>query len=220
MNTETCPNCSGTYDSIGRHWTRSKDCEHPPLSQRQKDVSIGLLMGDGTLYRRFKNAKLACKMTNKEYLEQLENIFGCFSVQSKLDERGEDRSPDGNGVVSDNPTYQNVYRWFSRAHPWFNTLRSWYTDSGKVWPRDIELTPTVLKHWYVGDGGLKDDGIIRISTVNECENREKIAQYFTNANLPQPQWPEKTRFSFSVDESKELFNYMGKPLRGFEYKWI
>jgi hypothetical protein len=120
-----------------------------------------------------------------------------------------------------------VYHWQTRNHPDFSTFRDWYGSGAKVFPEDIRLTPTVLKHWYVCDGNLaKSESYpyIRIGISNEKDNKEKIEGYFENAGLPRPQWYTKGetghQLSFTVEESLEIFDYIGGPLPGFEYKWV
>jgi len=95
-----------------------------------------------------------------------------------------------------------------------------------VWPEKIELTPTVLKHWYCGDGNWNNgscNNSIQISMANEKENTDKITQMFINVGLPAPSnyniSGKRCAAQFTVEQSKELWEYMGEPLPDFEYKW-
>ena len=101
-----------------------------------------------------------------------------------------------------------------------------------MWPEDIELTPTVLKHWYVGDGHCDNSSShnhIQISVSNEVKNTEKVFKYFSNVGLPQPSnhhiseqiksENKKCDIVWGVEESYELWDYMGEPLPDFNYKW-
>jgi len=64
--------------------------------------------------------------------------------------------------------------------------------------------------------------------ANEIENTEKVGQMFENVGLPSPSnyniserkdGSETCNAQFTVDQSKELWEYMGEPLPDFEYKW-
>jgi len=100
-----------------------------------------------------------------------------------------------------------------------------------VWPEDIELTPTVLKHWYCGDGhwhNSEANNCISIAMANEISNTNKIDEIFRNVGIQAPSnYSSSERkggsftcnADFTVEQSKELWEYMGKPLPDFEYKW-
>ena len=49
-----CPECGEKFKGIDTHWYKSS-CNYPPISQHQKEVIIGLLMGDDS--RRGCNAR-------------------------------------------------------------------------------------------------------------------------------------------------------------------
>lgn len=63
---------------------------------------------------------------------------------------------------------------------------------------------------------------------NEFEHTDKIDVIFGNVGLPSPNnyvMYERKDGSidctahFTVDQSEELWDYMGEPVPGFEYKW-
>jgi hypothetical protein len=42
----------------------------------------------------------------------------------------------------------------------------WYAEGKKILPDDLELSPGVCLHWYIGDGNLrKDDGRLNLYTL-------------------------------------------------------
>jgi len=110
----------------------------------------------------------------------------------------------------------------------------WYESGSKVWPADIELTPTVLKHWYCGDGSLRNGKSPTIVTVNEFGSEEKIASMLSRRGLPVPNWRKRGQeytYNGKTSDRTALFaywpasvsdgfwEYIGDPLPGFEYKW-
>jgi len=232
---ETCPQCGNEYKEIGKHWSKSLSCEYPPLSDHQREITVGLLMGDGNLNRCNKNPRLRVKMISPNYLEYLDSEFDIFGTGVRLRHTAEENAKrtreSGFSPDAEAENYSDVYEWLSRTHPALSEFESWYASGEKVWPTDIELTPTVLKHWYCGDGHWDNrttNNRIQISMSNEVENTDKVERIFKNVGLPTPNnWKIAERPSggkiceahFTVEQSHELWEYMGKPLPDFEYKW-
>ena len=150
-----CPECGEEDQKLGLHWYYSPS-HRPELTQKQLEITTGLLMGDGSISKQSKNCYLQLQMISPKYLEYLDNIFACLGTGVSLVETAyESAKNDRDGKFSPNikeENYSDVYGWGTRSHPKFNEFREWYETGEKIWPEDIELTPTVLKHWYVGDG--------------------------------------------------------------------
>lgn len=193
-------------------------------------------MGDGCLGRHSENPFLIVSMISPNYLHYLNNLFGVLGTGVVLDKTAEEAAKENDErdfhIGADPDNYHDVYRWWTRTHPEFHDF-DWYTGDGgvKVWPEDIELTPTTLKHWYCGDGHYSDKNHhhrIEIGISNEIENIENIDRMFERADLPTPSNYKRTKrkdgsikgsLRFSTDDSDTLFDYMGEPLPDFEYKF-
>lgn len=230
---EVCEQCGREFEGIGSHWMQSS-CSYPALTDHQKEIIVGLLMGDGSLNRYGKNPRLQCNMISLNYLEYLDEQFGVLgtgvSLQDTAEESAKNARDSGFRPNAVKENYSDVYRWQSRSHSELHEY-NWYTSGEKVWPKTIDLTPTVLNHWYSGDGNCDNSGpqgCIRIAMANEVENQEKVNQIFENAGLPSPSnyaisdrndGSSGCNAQFTVEQSKELWNYMGEPLPDFEYKW-
>lgn len=228
-----CHECGNEYKYIGSHW--QGDCSHKQLTQQQYEVTVGLLMGDGSLDRSSKNPYLRVGMISPNYLEYLDGAFGILgngvSLMMTAEENAEAKRESGFRPNADAENYSDMYQWRSISHPELHEFADWYSSGTKVWPGDIDLTPTVLKHWYCGDGGWNNSGgnnHIQISMSNEVDNTDKVDRYFERAGLPSPSnynIQERSDGSvgceaqFTVEQSRELLEYMGEPLPDFEYKW-
>lgn len=233
MSTE-CPKCEETFSYVGNHW-RYNDSHRPTLSQHQREIITGLLMGDGSLDSRSGNPILTVEMTNKQYLEQIDQKFGVLSTGVKhkcsaerAAERAKD-SPSGFKVSGNPDNYNAKYRLRTRSLPELSEW-DWYDSGSKVWPEDIELTPTVLKHWYAGDGSINNNGhrfYIELHCTNEADNKEKVESYFSDIDIEISRWRDDGEDSehrrcaaiFNKQRSKQLLDYMGEPPSGFGYKW-
>jgi len=220
-----CPECGKEYSSLGNHWQWNPK-HRPEFTQQQKEIITGLVMADGCINRGGKKPRLTSNMISSNYLKYIDDIFGCLStgVSLKLTAK-ENARRDRNSRFNANAkakNYSNIYNWKTRRHPDLQQWADWYSTGEKLWPEDIELTPTVLKHWYCGDGNWENSGTsnrIKISMENEMENIEKVLSMFINSGLPKPSTHSGHKIVFTVDKSKELWEYMGKPLPDFYYKW-
>lgn len=236
--TEICEQCEREYKEIAKHWSMSPSCDHPSFTEHQREIITGLLMGDGSIDRGRggRNPKLECEMINPNYLEYIDTQFGIFgngvSLHRTAEENAKQCRDRGFSPDAKEENYSDSYRWRSVSHPELEEFANWYSTGKKVWPDDIELTPTVLKHWYCGDGNWNNNGsrnYIIIAMSNEVNNTDKVDIMFESVGLPSPNnydIQERSRDGglkcnavFTVEQSKELWSYMGEPLPDFEYKW-
>lgn len=234
---QTCKECGDSFSRIGSHWYYNPD-HRPPLTDEQKEIISGVLMGDGWIHTQDYTPSLQIKSVTPEYLSWLDSKFGTLGTSVRLSitakenaqkSRDSDFSPNAN-----REDYSDVYKWNTRCHPELEEFESWYDSGEKVWPKDLELTPMVLKNLYVCDGTFDNNGTsfrILISCSNEKNNKEKVDSIFSNAGFEIGNWkvgdsyvdkyPNKknVKIEFTANTTSEMFEYMGKPIPGFEYKW-
>lgn len=214
-NKITCEQCCNSYDNVGVHWSRSDKCDHPKITDYQKEVISGIVMGDGHVEcRDGKNPCVRIAMTNKEYLNYLSgNVFPVLSNGASLK-----RKCRRAGV-------KDIYSVRIMSHPELSEFAEWYSSGKKVFPEGIKLTKTLLKNWYCCDGhrikrSSRDS--LEIAMTNEKGNGGKIESMFDTAGFSISNFNTTgNRFHarFTVNESEEIWEYMGDPLPGFEYKW-
>lgn len=239
--TEICNQCGNEYKSIGSHWSQSSSCEYPKLKEKQEEIITGLLMGDGSINHGYDSANpcIESEMISKNYLNYIDNNLGVFGNGVSIKHTAEDNAKiarnNGLNPKAEQDNYSQSYYWNSMRHPEIDKFASWYDSGKKTWPDNIDLTSTTLKHWYCCDGWMSvNNGYLnsmRISSSNEIENTQKIAQIFENSNLPKPEFRKRERSNkykdeymsceiiFGVEDSKEMWDYMGEPLPDFNYKW-
>lgn len=226
----TCSYCGESFDELGTHWRWNPE-HRPPLSPRLHEVTTGLLIGDGCINDNGGNANLRVKMITKEFLDHLDKLYGDISAGVELELTAE-QAASRNRETSFSPDasaddYSDVYLFRTRNHPDFNEYREWYESGRKEWG-DIELTPTILKYWYVCDGG-KHQSHIDIALSKRYFNY--VQSMLREKNLPEGKTrthPANVngyedvisgRLRFTKSESERLWEYMGEPLPGFGYKW-
>lgn len=125
------------------------------LTQLQKSVIIGSILGDGYL-RVLPNRKNAFLEINhsvkaKEYVDwkysMLKNI-----VVSPPHERESNK-------------WKKAYRFFTRQHPELTELlKSFYKNKRKIIPKSLELDPIVLAVWFMDDGSKTKKGDVYLNS--------------------------------------------------------
>lgn len=229
-----CPECGEEYKGLGHHWSWNPD-HRPSFTQHQKEVITGLLMGDGCIQRTGKNPRIKVEMISPNYLEYIDKIFGCLSTGVSLkctaEESAKHSRDSGFRPNAKTENYSDLYWWQSRNNPELEKFADWYSTGEKVWPEDIKLTPTILKHWYCGDGcwdNKNTSNRIQIGMSNEVDNTNKIDKMLEKVGLPTPSnyaiserkdGSKKCDAIWTEEQSHKLWEYMGKPLPDFYYKW-
>ncbi|EMA09959.1 LAGLIDADG DNA endonuclease family protein [Haloarcula vallismortis] len=187
----------------------------------------GLLMGDASVFDsggRYPAFQL--EMANREFLAYLSEEFGvlCRDVKSHRSAAEAARHSRENGANEDASAedYSDTFSFNLRSHPGLEEFFQWYDSGEKVFPSDLELTPVVLKMWYVCDGSVKwgnsvSKGSMRIGVGNELENKSKLFSYFDGLDVS----PRLSGWNLYFDhsDSVKLLEYIGSPLPGFGYKW-
>jgi len=182
------------------------------------EVLTGLMMSDASATKNTeqRNTQIQLEMVNKEFVEYIRDILGPLATDVKTYTK----------QTSYNKGEIEVYKLRTRRLSGFNSYRDdWYTENGKVYPiNDIKLTPTVLKMWYVGDGGISTDNRWRtkhyasISCFNEIKRADAVDSLFDNLDF-HPKMNKNGRYRFSLEDSKRLWAYIGDEVPGYEYKW-
>lgn len=137
------------------------------LTEIQKDILIGSMLGDGNLAlnpkNRSKNARLTIRRSikDKDYLLWEAKEFTQFMTNNAVSEYSyfDDRT-------------QKIYKGISlitRAAPALtNYFCQWYLDNVKIVPKNIILTPLILLIWFLDDGsayyGKHGDVQFKLST--------------------------------------------------------
>lgn len=221
-----CPFCSSDdeYDTIGNHWRQS--CSYPSLSEFEYEILSGLLAGDATIKNKnVGNTSIEIKMINKEFLLYIDDLFGIKSTGVKqkhtsdeIAENLHDKSP-----VSQDCDFNDQYVLVTRNLPDLNPFRNWYSCGEKRIPDEKEITSTMMKYWYVCDGGLswnKETESVRaqLTSTNESDRLPKIADIVEVECGVRPS-VYSDRIMFKPTETQSFLSWIGDPVPGFEYKF-
>lgn len=180
-------------------------------------------MGDGTVHKPGANPLLSVEMINEDFLNWVDEQLGKYGKGvrkvSTAEESAEQARDRGFRPNAKSENYSSLYRLDTRTSPEFEKFLDWYSSGEKVFP-SVQLTPMVLKCWYVCDGSYCTSGgkdRIEIAATNEIERFDNLVNSFYEVGL-EARTSGKTIY-FSNSDSDNVFDYMGEPLPGFGYKW-
>lgn len=227
-----CSSCEKEFESIGKHWRWNPE-HRPSFTRKQLDMLRGIMMGDGTLHKKNdKNPYVLVAMTNKKYLKYLKTEFESLGKDVYLKQTAEESAQamrkNGLRPNAKAENYKPVYKWATRSHNELEFFKEWYNGSHKKIPSNFELSPTVLRNWYVCDGNLQTKGShyrCSIALTDQRNNRENINSLFSEVDLPKPKWTERdsdnkrTEIVWNKKDSTRILQYMEFGPPGFQYKW-
>lgn len=210
---DTCKDCNNKYKQIGIHWSKSDKCSPPNLTNKQKELIVGLMMGDGSRQKQNRKNLFRVDSTTKPFLKWVSNKFDGLSNKIYM-RKGEEN-------------YLKNYRWTTKHTPELNTvLDKWYISKGESQiPSEISLTPLILKMWYCSDGGLDyNDGYFnRIQIRNRSQ--ENASDFFSSLfeDIGFDIFYSSERIRVPRNDTERFFDYIGEPptasQAGFAYKW-
>lgn len=191
------------------------------LTDIQKQVLDGALLGDGCLYRHKngKNAQFTYLSKSQQHVEYVMNHF-----QKWLSGEG-----IRNSAYFDERTQKEYFRTTAKTYTnetFTEQYNRWYPQGEKHLPQDIVLTPLVCLIWYIGDGG--------IIHANRSEYIKLSTQCFSKEEQEQLLLPQLAQFEASLMKTdnnqyyiyiphrkeQEFLEYIGQcPFSDYEYKW-
>jgi hypothetical protein len=225
-----CPTCGNEYDRLAQHWAVGS-CDYPSLPDEWVEVLTGVLMGDGTVHwpDSARNARLQVTNISRPFLEWLDERLNWFSTGVSLKRTSAEITAENARSSHErfsSLTYdiRDQYELSTRRHPELNRFASWYEDGYKRFPADIELTPRVLKQWYVCDGSLLwgTAGHQRPNlwlSCSDAEDRSTRLSMLFNGDPPSPSIREN-RIMFGADETETFFEYVRPEQPGYGYKFV
>lgn len=201
-----CHDCGKDYEALGNHWSLGS-CNYPELNDRQVEILKGMMMGDGGVYTQHEgNPWFATDMVKREFLEWLS------------DELGSNIPLGITNVSDDNESHKDIWRLRTRNLPCLEPLHVWYNSGKKRFPDDMSLTPLIAKMWYVCDGTLKENRLIRIGCSNELDRPQYLTRLFSDIGIDVAF--EQTAVRLNKEHSMSFLEYIGDPVPGFSYKWV
>lgn len=154
----------------------STDNTEGSLTEEQKSILIGVLLGDGAM-RKKTHALLEINhsLKQKEYVDWLYQRF-----QNLVDTKPKKRKSNG---------LRMAYRFTTKSIPILTTFYDmFFKQKHKIIPDDMTITPLTLAVWYMDDGSRCDKDIYLNSQQFTKKEQEKLvamlyAQHTIQATL-------------------------------------
>lgn len=193
---------------------------HPEatLTEKQKEVLNGALLGDGTITQN----RMVYSSKSKEHVEFVWKYF--FGLLTPANEKAL-------SVVSqfDKRTNKTYTRFFfgTQSNECFTKYQKIWYKPKKIIPEDLKLTPLTCLVWYLGDGGMvKGSTASHIKISTNGFNKSQIERIL----LPQlSQFEAKILKTNKLDQFyvyiprrrfQNFFNYIGDcPFSDYKHKW-
>jgi len=187
------------------------DRKNPPVkvTQEAREFIIGNVLGDGGIFTPNDVRKVNKRTASYAHSSKYRDMLIYMSNQMKnfgFDQMGK----IGKYTHKKNHAIYYCY-WTKHYEELLNFRRCLYKDGKKIIPRDIEFTPTVCLHWYLGDGSLHQKcKYVRISTDGFPPEDVKFAvNKFNQMKLYTTRRPCDNSIGFVKGSSKNFLDYIG-----------
>ncbi|MDO8496520.1 MAG: LAGLIDADG endonuclease [bacterium] len=185
------------------------------LTQEQKSLIIGTILGDGYLriIPRRKNAFLEVNHSAK----QRDYVDWKYSILQSIVKSGPKlRNGNGNRVAC---------RFYTRCHQEITDLfRTFYKNGKKIIPDDLEINPFSLAVWFMDDGS-KSGGSIYLNTqqflIDEQVKLQELLlnQFGITSNLNKDK--EYKRIRIITGDAKKFCNIIRQFIpQSMQYKLV
>jgi len=189
-----------------------------------RDFIYGELLGDGHLNANNFSALYSHASKHREYLEWMRKIFSDNSIQA-------------GGKI--NTCYKNIngktciyYFMATLNYEEFKEIRIlFYPNGKKIIPESVEITPLVLRQWFIGDGSFIKNRLSIATYGYNIDSLDNVIVKLNNLGLIvtkskgglNKQGNQRYYLYFSTKSIKDFFNYIGPCPKEithiYGYKW-
>lgn len=198
------------------HSTLNNSMSEIRLTRHELEVIQGCLLGDGCLSI---NGKSSCFMYGSSNYDHVKYVWD----QIKRLSTPRYESGPVELKIYDKRTGKTYTRYEIRTKNnifFYNLRMVWYPEGIKIVPKDLKLTNTIIRLWYIGDGSLdKSHGYIKLCT----DSFDKDSLELLNEQLQE--WKSWVNFNnkriyIKRVNVKRFLNYIGDcPVESYKHKW-
>jgi len=190
---------------------------HCILSQEAKEWLDGELLGDGCLRSQSKySANFAYSSKHPEYIQYISDTLNSFGIkQAGKIHKGKDKRWNNYSYHYDSLCYEELLPIRNR----------WYPNGHKRIPRDLKLTPLVLRQEMLGDGCLvhkkRCRPYIMLCTCGfPISDVEWLVIQLIKLGFKTIRQAGNNMIGISTSSTKNFLDYIGKcPAQCYQYKW-
>lgn len=200
--------------SEGIYLATSNHCE---LSDKARQWIDGELMGDGHLRLQSKySANIGYSSKHLEYIRYVSDTLKSFGIGQAGKIRKMKCKKWGN----------HAYHYESLCYVELLPIRKrWYPNNKKIIPRDLKLTPLVLRQEMIGDGCLVHHkncrpDIILATCGFPIKDVEWLVKELNKLGFKSRRQPVNNLIGISTYSTKQFLHYIGEcPVQCYQYKW-
>ena len=191
---------------------------HCKLSNITKQWINGELLGDGCLQSQSKySARFTYGSKYKEYIEYISKTLNSFGIK---------QSGKIHKIYHKEMNCYS-YHYMSLSYKELLSIRKrWYPKGKKIIPRNLKLTPLVLRQEMIGDGSLKHPKNGRpCITLATCgfltEDVKWLVEELNKLGFKATRHPNNNAIRISTYSTKEFLKYIGNksPTKCYDYKF-
>ena len=198
----------------GIHLAQANHCN---LSQEAKEWIDGELLGDGCLEPKSKySVRFQYSSKYLEYIQYISDTLNSFGIKQS----GKIR------IQYHKKMNCYSYHYISLSYPELLSIRKrWYPKGKKIIPRDLKLTPLLLRQEMIGDGSLKhhkkSKSSIVLCTYGFLINDVKwLVLQLNKIGFKSTRQPNNNIIHISSYSTKDFLSYIGEcPVKCYNYKW-
>ena len=191
---------------------------HCQLSQKAREFIDGELLGDANLQSHSPySAIFAYSSKHPEYIKYISNTLSSFGIEGSKIRKQKDKK------------LGNVYYSFSSLsyEELLPIYKHWYLNGKKKIPRDLKLTPIVLRQHHIGDGSLEHqkpgNGRPRIKLATcgfSIPDVNWLVQELIKLGFKATRQPTRNIIAISAHSTKDFLDYIGDcPVKCYRYKF-
>lgn len=188
-----------------------------------KEIVDGELLGDGCITKSNRGHfifSLTCG--NKGYAEYLHSVMAPLLNSKSKVHSGITKPHSINGkYISPRPHY--CLRYSHKVFDYF--YDRWYLPKKNV-PSDIELTPEICLHWYLGDGSISANRTLQLNLSTDGFSQKDVIFLLNELKLKglQPTMSNDRNIYYVLHffgkHALEFLKYIGTcPVESLSYRW-
>jgi len=193
----------------GIHLARGNHCY---LSLEAIEWINGEMLGDGHLEKHRYSAFFSYGSKYLEYIKYVSDTLKSFGVKQS-----------GNIIKRTDKKLGNTsYRYNSLSYEELLTVANkWYPERKKIVPKDLNLSPSTCRQWYIGDGCLRKQKSIVLHTNGfKVSDVEWLVKQLSKLGFKVNRWESNNSIYIPAYLVKDFLHYIGEcPVSCYQYKF-
>lgn len=196
-----------------------RQANHCSLSKKATEWINGELLGDGSLASQSKySARFVYSSKHKEYAQYISDTLRSFGIEQA-----------GKIYKQEDKRYGSFsYKYKSLSYIELLPIRKkWYPNGKKIVPKNIDLTPLMLRQEYIGDGCLvhrkNRSSYIKFCTEGfTIPDVEFLCHQINKLKIKAVTFRRRSSKNIRISSYsvKDFLNYVGScPVECYKYKW-